>query len=209
MFKERDEQVLSETVALLEHEQKLDSLSVVLKMMVERTLALLHKSTDFLDDINVSIPSADFFQTFHQLDQEIRRSIESKQIRKANELLVDYIDILPSLVSGGNPEQIRKLMWADIMFKSDQFANMYEQEQMEIYTSSEVAELLGVTDQTIRRWCEKGKYPEAYRTDGGHWRIPKKYFKISLEEAQKRKIFEQKLSDFNASNGEVDESEWM
>lgn len=26
--------------------------------------------------------------------------------------------------------------------------------------------------RTIRRWCERGYFPSAYRTEGGHWRIP-------------------------------------
>ncbi len=54
----------------------------------------------------------------------------------------------------------------------------------DIYTSSEAAEIGSVSDQTIRRWCEKGKFPEAYQTEGGHWRIPQKYFKVTLHEAR-------------------------
>ncbi|MBD0383894.1 type I restriction endonuclease subunit R, EcoR124 family [Paenibacillus sedimenti] len=84
-----------------------------------------------------------------------------------------------------------------------------EEPKVEVYTSSEVAEILGVTDLTILRWCDKNKYPEAYQTDGGHWRIPQKYFKISLEQARKRKVYEQQLNEFNASKGEADESEWI
>ena len=26
--------------------------------------------------------------------------------------------------------------------------------------------------KTIKRWCEKGFFPDAYKTKGGHWRIP-------------------------------------
>lgn len=69
------------------------------------------------------------------------------------------------------------------------------------YSTVEAAEIVGVSDQTIRRWSEKGKYPDAVKT-GGRWRIPKKYFKIFLEEARKRKSFEQHLNEFNAQYGE-------
>jgi excisionase family DNA binding protein len=82
-------------------------------------------------------------------------------------------------------------------------------EQAEVHTSTEVTEIIGVSDQTIRRWCEQGKYPGAYQTKGGHWRITKKYFKVSLEEARKRNAFEQDLNDLNAKYGEVNEDEFL
>lgn len=81
--------------------------------------------------------------------------------------------------------------------------------EVEVYTSSEAAEILGVTKLTILRWCDQNKFPEAYQTDGGHWRIPQKYFKISFEQARKRKTYEQQLNEFNALKGEGDESEWI
>ncbi|MCD1261839.1 helix-turn-helix domain-containing protein [Paenibacillus athensensis] len=209
MIKEQDEKVLTDTVVLLEHESKLDSVSVVVKIMVERTLALLHKSTNFLDDLPFILPSIDVFQSFHRLDREIRRSIRSREYHRAHELLVDYIDLLPRFVPDSNLEQIRKLILANLLASSEQPSNILVEEKVEVYTSSEAAEILGVTDQTIRRYCEKGKYPEAYQTEGGHWRIPQRYFKITPEQAKKRKAFEQQLNEFNASTGEAAESEWI
>jgi molybdopterin-binding protein len=41
---------------------------------------------------------------------------------------------------------------------------------MPSYTSSQVAELLGVSPDTVRRWCDDGKL-EATRTNGGHRHI--------------------------------------
>lgn len=35
------------------------------------------------------------------------------------------------------------------------------------YSSSEVAELLGVSPDTVRRWCDEGRL-KATRTEGGH-----------------------------------------
>jgi len=37
----------------------------------------------------------------------------------------------------------------------------------------EVAKSLGKNPRTIRRWCERGFVPGAYRTKGRHWRIRK------------------------------------
>jgi hypothetical protein len=35
----------------------------------------------------------------------------------------------------------------------------------------------GVSLRTVRRWCEQGKLPGAYRTRGGHWRLIGPYLK--------------------------------
>lgn len=37
-------------------------------------------------------------------------------------------------------------------------------------TPKAAADLIGVHDETIKRWAAKGKLP-AFRTPGGHWRF--------------------------------------
>lgn len=69
----------------------------------------------------------------------------------------------------------------------------------QFYTAMEVAEIIGVTEQTVQHWCEKGKYPGAIQTGVGQWSIPREYFKITLEEAQKRNIFKQELNRYNTN----------
>ena len=39
---------------------------------------------------------------------------------------------------------------------------------------ADVARILGVNARTVKRWAEAGKLPGAFRTPGGHWRIPSK-----------------------------------
>ncbi len=34
-----------------------------------------------------------------------------------------------------------------------------------------IADWMGVSLRTVRRWCERGELPGAYATKGGHWRI--------------------------------------
>ncbi len=75
----------------------------------------------------------------------------------------------------------------------------------ETYTTSDAAQILHVSDQTIRRMCEAGKFPGASRTEGGHWRIPKKYFKVTLEQSMQ---IDKDLSDIRSKSlkgGHVDE----
>lgn len=77
----------------------------------------------------------------------------------------------------------------------------------DFYTSMEVAEIVSVPDQLIREWCEKERYPGAVKKENEIWHIPKRYFKVSLKEVRKRKVFEQELNRFNKFEGEVNEDE--
>ena len=39
-------------------------------------------------------------------------------------------------------------------------------------STGQVAKTLGTSVDTLRRWCERGYFPDAYQAPGGHWRIP-------------------------------------
>jgi excisionase family DNA binding protein len=41
-----------------------------------------------------------------------------------------------------------------------------------IFTPAALAQELGVSPATVRRWCAEGRIPDAYRTHSGRWRIP-------------------------------------
>ena len=41
-------------------------------------------------------------------------------------------------------------------------------------TSTEAAEALGVSRNTVKKWARLGYLPDVYRTDGGHVRIPRR-----------------------------------
>ena len=49
---------------------------------------------------------------------------------------------------------------------------MKEPPEMEIYTTHQVAKMLGVSLPSVVNWCKQGKI-EALRTPGGHRRIPR------------------------------------
>jgi excisionase family DNA binding protein len=44
----------------------------------------------------------------------------------------------------------------------------------EFLTSTEAAEALGVSRNTVKKWARLGYLHDAYRTDGGHVRIPRR-----------------------------------
>ncbi|WP_161493888.1 helix-turn-helix domain-containing protein [Virgibacillus necropolis] len=72
-------------------------------------------------------------------------------------------------------------------------------------TSSEVAKKLRLSGQTIRRLCDKGKFEGAYKTDGGHWRIPKDAFITTTEQDEKAESVLRRINEKNQEAGEVDE----
>lgn len=40
-------------------------------------------------------------------------------------------------------------------------------------STGEVGRALRVAPATVKRWCEQGLVEGAFRTPGGHWRIPR------------------------------------
>lgn len=40
-------------------------------------------------------------------------------------------------------------------------------------TTTEAAQLLGLTGRTVRRLCEIGRFPNATQPNRAHWRIPR------------------------------------
>lgn len=58
--------------------------------------------------------------------------------------------------------------------------------------------ILGVSDQTIRRMCERGKFKGASRAGGdGHWRIPEENFITTSEQDKKAERILQQIDKKN------------
>lgn len=72
------------------------------------------------------------------------------------------------------------------------------EEEKKYYTTSEAAKKLGVSDQTIRRMCERGKFKGASRAGGdGHWRIPEENFITTSEQDKKAERILQQIDKKN------------
>ncbi|MDO3409814.1 helix-turn-helix domain-containing protein [Saccharibacillus sp. CPCC 101409] len=168
-----------------------------------------------MDDLPIDLPSPELTRSIRRIDQQIRRSWTDKNIEQAYVQLLEYIRLLLELVQEADKEELQNRIVAKLLasrfneISTQEAGSRFSAVKIEVHTSSEAAEILGVSDQTVRRWCDRGKYPEAYQTDGGHWRIPKKYFKITLDQARNRHEFEQQLNRLNESKGEADESEFL
>lgn len=131
------------------------------------------------------------------LAKQINELVIQNSRMKASTLMSDYIERLINLLikSQTEAEEFRKEIFISIIHNRmreqsaasllhESNAQSLEFEESEYVTTKDAAVIGGVSDQTIRRWCEKGKFPEAFQTDGGHWRIPQKYFKTTLNQAE-------------------------
>lgn len=218
MIKDRQDEILWDTVTILRDQNRFENALVLFKTLIERTFSTLKLPTKVLEEVKMDIPSNDFVKLIRIKDKEIYQFLNNSDTTRAYESFLEYIEKLSEIT----PEADRKKILANILAEQTQrhvesiipifdsaMAIPVKLEHAEAYTSTEAAEIIGVTDQTIRRWCEKGKYPDAIKTHGGHWRIPKKYFKITLEEALKRKSFEQELNSFNGQFAKGNEDEFF
>lgn len=79
--------------------------------------------------------------------------------------------------------------------------------QKPYYTTSEAAEKLGLSDQTIRRMCENGRLKGVYRSGGknGHWRIPEENFITTRKQDQEAEAILKQIDKKNKEAGDVDE----
>lgn len=213
MIREREEELLWDTVTLLKDQNLMENALALFKSLIERTFSTLKVPTQFLEELKINTPTNEMVSQIRSLDKEIYQALKDDNTLQAYEYLVDYIEELSEVI----PESNRKKIIAKLLFThylNDTTKEVIvpiplEVEREDVFTSTEAAEIIGVSDQTIRRWCEKGKYPDAYQTEGGHWRIPKKHFKISIEQARKRNSFEERLNQFNMKEGEVTEDEFL
>ncbi|WP_088103100.1 hypothetical protein [Halalkalibacter urbisdiaboli] len=57
----------------------------------------------------------------------------------------------------------------------------------------------------VRRMCDRGKFPGAYQTDGGHWNIPKNVLITTEEQERKAEQLFQQIDTKNKEAGDVNE----
>jgi excisionase family DNA binding protein len=151
--------------------------------------------------------------SMQSMSNEIDELIQQKETEEAADRITEYLGRIIHLFSDSQTEaedmykKVVKALIESKMTNSDYDKFSKISEPAEIYkvntdytnrvyaTTSEAAEIGGVSDQTIRRWCEKGKFPGAYQTEGGHWRIPQKLFKVTLQQAREADAWMKKVDE--------------
>ncbi len=205
-----------ESVELLQKQHMNNHAMAVFKVLVEKTFTLFKQPAEIITEADFRLPTEAALNSIKNLDLQIHYHLRIQEIDVASDYFYDFIQSLCQLMSDDDYSRVHRKMYRQIFiaqFNSISHSQYYTvplESGVDTYTSSEAAEILNVSDQTIRRWCEKGKFVHAEKTDGGHWRIPKTNFKISLEQAIKRKEVGAKLDRIQQEDGEsLDESEYI
>ncbi|HEX7064875.1 MAG TPA: helix-turn-helix domain-containing protein [Bacillales bacterium] len=185
----------------------------ILRKAIEGSLSAIGQSLDFLNDVTIKIPSEEQIRSLKAFDSAIQQAVKQGNYDEAGDRYAQYLEALQEIIEEG-PE-LKKKFFGKLLETSYVSKNTegiahektatYKTTARSAYTSSEAAEIINVSDQTIRRMCEKGKFPDAYKTDGGHWRVPAKYFRVTLEEARETDEFLKRLDEKNNEAGDVDE----
>ncbi|MFD2618743.1 helix-turn-helix domain-containing protein [Terrilactibacillus laevilacticus] len=219
---DREQETLWDTVKFLAKQQDIDKAEAVLKATIEKSLQLLNLYTPIVSHLRFSIPAEQFLNELKHLDADIRKKISRDITEKTYEEILDYIKMISEMTE--DPQVTNKKMLASILFKkAKQDARVrrktptqFPEVQIEIdeavkegekpfYTTSEAGHKLGLSDQTIRRMCESGKFIGAYRSEGGHWRIPEENFITTREQDIKGNGILEHLDKKNQEEGDVDE----
>ena len=198
-----------ETLSTINTEQA----EAVLKTTVERSLRQMGFTTPAISSLSLKITDAQSVIDLHQIERKVKHHLKNKDRETAYELLIDYLLQL-SEMTDKEPSLIHKKLIASLMANSERNSlsaslvkrtTKHRKIENSFYSPSEAAEKLGLSDQTIRRMCEKGKFVEAYKTDGGHWRIPKENFITTDEQDKRAKAFFDRIDTKNHEAGNVDE----
>ncbi|PDM39300.1 MULTISPECIES: helix-turn-helix domain-containing protein [unclassified Geobacillus] len=188
----------------------------VFKVTIEKSLQQLGITSPIFSTIPLSVPNTDRLSQLRRIEKKMREAYAHQEKEKAYEYLVDYIEQL-SQMAEDNPLAVRKKLLASLLaehhkrkpkkyrLSSSSAPLLSKQVATAYYTTTEVAKKLGLSDQTIRRMCEKGKFPGAYKTDGGHWRIPQEIFITTSEQDKRTEEVLKRIDIKNQKAGDVDE----
>jgi excisionase family DNA binding protein len=233
MIQEYMDEKLWETAQILLEEERPDHALLVIHSIASHAIGRYSgKHVEVcIDDIPKKEVKTEQLKLMAQLSKDVSNLASHGQYTEAQEKAMEYLDGIVSLLSSSSREEYRlrrnlfkHLVHIDngninntVLFNTTTISPQPGEftpgtsvdtsvaAAVETYTTSEVASILHVSDQTVRRMCEAGKFPKAERTSGGHWRIPREYFKVILE--QSKQIDKELIDIRNKSEGggEVDE----
>lgn len=183
-----DGHLLWDAASVLIHVNCPDLAPPILRKAIESSFAGLDHPLDFLNDVTIKIPSEEQIQSLKAFDSAISQALKNGNFDEAGDRYAQYLDALEDIFEGEEGHELKKKLFGQLLKSSykaketsgqvKENAAAYTTAKRTAYTTSEAAEIINVSDQTIRRMCEKGKFPDAYKTEGGHWRVPAKYFHV-------------------------------
>ncbi|MBL4952043.1 helix-turn-helix domain-containing protein [Neobacillus sp. YIM B02564] len=213
---DQEQEQLWESVEILTKIDK-EKAKTVFKAAVEKTFWQLQFAPTFLSSIRFTAPTTDQLVKLRETEKRVREAYNHEQKIEAYEYLLEYIEQFSEL-SEENTALTRRKLLASLLAQQNRSRKparikrpvykgkiVTSEEGKSFYTTSEAAEKLGLSDQTIRRMCERGSIPKAYKTDGGHWRIPQEAFITTPKHDKKAQEFLRRMDMKNKEAGDVDE----
>ncbi|MCO7175415.1 helix-turn-helix domain-containing protein [Sporolactobacillus kofuensis] len=166
---------------------------------------------------SLTLPEPEELQRLQQLEGELNDSLEKNNDLRFEELLAEYIEQMSTLTANDLSSVRNKILPSATRHRRGKRVHyqlyreknaavlLLKREDKPFYTPKEVGVKLGLSDQTIRRMCEKGKFPNAYQTDGGHWRIPREAFITTSMQDEQAETILQRIDKKNLQSGDIDE----
>ncbi|HEX7065647.1 MAG TPA: hypothetical protein VF199_11325, partial [Bacillales bacterium] len=141
-----------------------DLVSPILRKAIEGSLSAVGQSLDFLNNVTIKIPSEEQIRSLKAFDSAIQQAVKNGNFDEAGDRYGQYLEALQDIIEEG-PE-LKKKFYGKLLEASyesnnasglvNEKAATYTTAARTTYTTSEAAEIINVSDQTIRRMCEKG-----------------------------------------------------
>lgn len=224
---------LLDTVEFLMEQEKEEHVIAVLKAALEKSLRKMNVYTPIISHLPFVSPKKEQLEELKKLESDISKEFakSSSPDEATFEKILDYLFIVSAVTEkpsysyrkltasilarkstsgfriSRSKEEIRQVMDELIEGKRAPIIELASsQEENKYYTTSEAARKLGLSDQTIRRMCEQGKFSGAIRVGGtGHWRIPEENFITTHAQDKEAEMIMQRIDEKNIEAGEVDE----
>lgn len=213
--RDQDDLLLWDAASELIRSGSADLAIPVLRKAIKGSFSVIQVPLPFLNQVAMKTPSEEQIESLKAFDSAIQQALKHQNFDEAGDRYSQYVEALQEIFEDGESKEMKKKLFGQLLktsYESQSFpglvheqATPYTTAESKAYTTTEAAEIINVSDQTIRRMCEKGKFPDAYKTDGGHWRVPRKYFRVTLEQAREADEFLKELDKKNKEAGEVDE----
>lgn len=209
-----------DSVDYLYQAKQVDEAASVLRLIVENTFNCLNVPTNLIPSLNTFSSVGDSLQKLRQLDLEVKRFLGNNEYSKAKEAFAEFANELLTLVpEEGKDDIVKQLVMYLVSERNKHKLTVTRKTKRknlkgvwpikapdsDFYTTEDVAKIQNVSSQTVRRWCERGYYPGAFQTRGGHWRIPSKHFKTTPDKAEHSRKIMGEIDNKSAEAGEVDE----
>lgn len=208
MLMENDQTKLWDAISFLAENNKVQEAKSVMKVLFSEIFSVFLGAEFVPSHLEIKEITPEDIEHFKILTSKMSEYEKEGYHLSANELLVEFIqsstlnnrEVLASLLLNRFPA-IHEKQRNEISQREEDTEEMEEG----YFKAGYAAKRLGVTTQTLRRYCEAGRIPGAKKTPGGHWRIPKTAFRVSEQQVENSKETLKKIDVINCSYGEVED----